>query len=663
MCGIFGVICKDQLERPDRWMLRRLADALVRRGPDGEGFHLRPHVGVGMRRLAIIDPNGGWQPLYNEDRSVALVANGEIYNFVELRRDLEGRGHVFRTGSDCETIVHLYEEYGTALVEHLRGMFAFALIDERRSKVILCRDRMGEKPLLIAESPNRIVFASELSALVEAGAVPLELDADALKNYYHWGFIPEPQSPIRGVRKVPAGSIIELDLDQWRFDERVYWKLEDAPPLVGDPIELVREEIALIGRMTCRSDVPLGVGLSSGIDSSAIAALAKRNADQPVHAFTIGYPGRAWQDESGMAKDFARQIGIPCHRLELDVGSIVRDFPEMCLSRDEPFVDIAGSALFSLMRFVHGHGIRVMMSGLGGDELFWGYGWVRDALAFNERKRLLLAGQAGILSYIRIRRPPLSLVGSINWAADGAGIFAGIRAWRRDQAMDPERLVFWDAVRDFQVAEHRLQSVAGDALRASQAAPAQHFTGRRYWADLEVSLTERMCATYLRSNGLGQVDRLSMASSVEARVPLVDYRLAEIVVGLRKSRCDLGLGHKVLLKKALEGILPKEVLTRRKRGFSPPWRDWIRQLFERYSHDLEGGELVARGILAPAAPARFRRGFDRVHRIEPFALESLALEQWLRGLQKLAHKRDGADLSAEPDLGRSSIAKVDRPAR
>ena len=651
MCGIFGVICRSELIRADRWTLRSLADALVRRGPDGEGFHIRPHVGIGMRRLAIIDPKGGWQPLYNEDRSVALVANGEIYNFVELRQDLERRGHVFSTGSDCETIVHLYEEYGTALVEHLRGMFAFALIDERRSKVILCRDRMGEKPLLIAESSNRIVFASELSALVEAGVVPIELDTDAVRTYYHWGFIPEPQCPILGVRKVPAGSIIEIDLDRWQFNERVYWRLEDAPPLEGDAVELVCDEIACVGRLTSRSDVSIGVGLSSGIDSSAIALLTKKNADQPVHAFTIGYPGNAWQDESGMAMEFASKMGISCHRLELNAGSIVHDFPEMCLSRDEPNSDIAGSALFSLMRFIHSHGVRVMMSGLGADELFWGYGWTREALAFNKRKRLLLAGQVGILSYLGVRRPPLSIVGSINWIADGAGLLEGLRAWKRDISVDPDRLVFWDTIRDFQVAERDLHSITGAALRDTQAEPAQSFTGSQYWSDLEVSLTERICATYLRSNGLGQVDRLSMACSVEARVPFVDYRLAELVIGLRKSRCDLGLGHKVLLKKVLEGSLPREVLDRRKRGFSPPWRSWTRQLFERYSMDLEQGELVSRCILDPTAPSKFKSGFDHLRRMEPFAMASLVLEQWLRGLKKLANKHHGADHSTEPNLG------------
>ena len=416
-------------------------------------------------------------------------------------------------------------------------------------------------------------------------------------------------------------------------------------------VELICDEIVRVGRLTSRSDVPIGVGLSSGIDSSAIALLAKKNADQPIHAFTIGYPNNAWQDESRMAQDFAAQIGIPCHRLELDPGSIVREFPEMCLSRDEPIVDIAGSAIFALMRFIHSHGVRVMMSGIGADELFWGYSWAREAVAFNKRKRLLLSGQVRILSYLGIQSPPISIVGSINWIQDGAGLISGVRAWKRDQTVDPDRLIFWDIIRDYQVAERGLHLVAGDALRESQALPAQSFTGRQYWSDLEVSLTERICATYLRSNGLGQVDRLSMACSVEARVPFVDYRLAEIVIGLRKSRCDLGNGHKILLKKALNGILPKKVLDRRKRGFSPPWRSWIKQIFECYSEDLVAGELISRGILSSTAPSIFRNGFDHLRRTAPFAMESIVLEQWLRGLKRLSNKWCGSDLLIEPDLG------------
>jgi asparagine synthase (glutamine-hydrolysing) len=650
MCGILGIIRKEPIGLPDRWMLRRMADALIRRGPDGEGFHLASNVGIGMRRLAIIDPRGGWQPLYNEDHSVVVVANGEIYNFIELRKDLEARGHVFRTGSDCETIVHLYEEYGASLVDRLRGMFAFALIDERRSQMLIARDRLGEKPLLLAETQDCIVFASELAALVAGGAVPLEIDADAIKSYYYWGFIPEPMCAVRGVRKLPAGSMLEIDLAGWHVSERVYWRLEDAPPIDDDPVERVRQEIATVGRLTNRSDVPIGVGLSSGIDSSAVAALAVRYADQPVEAFTIGYPGRAWQDESHLAADFARQLGIPCHRLELRTDDVVDSFPRMCMLRDEPFVDIAGSALFALMQFVRDHGVRVLLSGLGGDELFWGYGWHRDALVSSQRKRALLTGKAGLMDYLEVRMPPRSLVGTVNWAEDGAGLLAGIRSLQRDRATCADRLVFWDLVRDFRVAERKFSAFAGEAIRNSTRSPAEPFTGEHYWDDLEVSLTERLCATYLRTNGLAQCDRLSMSCSVEARVPLVDYRLAEVVVGLRKTRRDSGLGHKLLLRKALEGVLPQQVLERRKRGFSPPWRDWISCLFKRYAIDLDGGTLVTRGVLAESAAASLSRGFDWARRIQPFALESLVLEQWLRGMEPLARSAS-LRRTSEPILG------------
>lgn len=650
MCGVFGVIRKSGIDLEDRWLLRRMANALIRRGPDGEGFHLCDRVGIGMRRLAIIDPNGGWQPLYNEDRSIALVANGEIYNYLELREHLRSRGHCFSSGSDCETIVHLYEEYGSNAVEHLRGMFAFALIDERRGKVLLARDRLGEKPLLVAQAENRIIFASELSALVAAGAVPLELDFDALKDFYYWGYIPEPRSAIRGVRKLQAGAVLEIDLEVWRIVERVYWRLQDAPPIQADAVERVREELDEVGRLTSRSDVPLGVGLSSGIDSSAVAALAKRHADQPIQAFTVGYPGRAWQDESHMAREYAGALGIPCHRLVLETSEVVNSFPEMCLLRDEPYVDIAGSAVHALMRFVHDHGVRVLLSGLGADELFWGYGWHRAAVLSSHRKHALLSGDASLMDYLRVRSPPPSLVGLSNWIEDGAGLLSSFREWRRDRSTDPNRLVFWDSVREFRIAERKLGRFAGLGLRLSAASPAAHFTGEHYWANLDVSLTERVCATYLRSNGLAQLDRLSMGSSVETRVPLVDYRLAEITVGLRKSGCDLGLGHKLLLRKALQDVLPPELLNRRKRGFSPPWRTWISALFARYGGDLNRGSLVSSGVLEEHAAHELCKGFDRVRRIQPFALESLVLEQWLRGMRQLSTESRSALESIEPNL-------------
>ena len=652
MCGIFGIVRPSGLSVADRWLMRRMSDSIRHRGPDGEGFAVERGVAIGMRRLAIIDTEGGWQPFWNEDRSVAVVANGEIYNFLELRQQLEARGHRFSSGSDCETIVHLYEEYGDECVHSLRGMFAFAILDLRAGTMTLGRDRMGEKPMLLAEQGDSLVFCSELSGLVGAGAVPFELDGNALNMYMHWGFIPEPLTPVVGTRKLPAGSLLRIDLRTGKRSERVYWRMEDAPPIEGDPIELIREELQTIGTITMRSDVPIGVGLSSGIDSSAIAVMAKTHATQAVSAFSVGYEGRSWQDETGPAEEFARYLGMPFHKVLLSVDRVVREFPEVCLRRDEPIVDIAGSNIFALMRLARDHNVPVLLSGQGGDELFWGYQWARDAVDASERKAKRLRGGAGFLDYIRPTSPPLSLFGLANWLESAAGLRSGIARWRNDGSTSPHQLVFWDQRWEYQSAAKKAKAVFGERLLAATLSPADAFTGEKYWADVPNSVAERLCSTYLRSNGLLQTDRLGMACSIEGRVPFVDYRLVELVFGLRRYLSDRHLGHKEWLKAAFRGTVPEEVFRRRKRGFTPPWRSWAPALMSAYGPDLEGGELVSAGVLSPRAITGLRSSFDGMGRPTSLAFESLVLEQWARGMRSLAMDAQSSR-HGEPDLSGS----------
>ncbi len=656
MCGIFGIIRPCGLSVADRWLMRRMSDTMGHRGPDGEGFAIEHAAAIGMRRLAIIDTEGGWQPFWNEDRSVAVVANGEIYNFVELRRQLESRGHRFTSESDCETIVHLYEEYGDECVQRLRGMFAFAILDLRSGILILGRDRMGEKPLLIAEQGDSLVFCSELNGLVGAGAVPFELDGNAINMYMHWGFIPEPLSPIVGIRKLPAGSLLRVDLNTGKRSERVYWRMEDAPPIEGDPIELIREELRTIGTITMRSDVPIGIGLSSGIDSSAIAVMAKTHASQPVSAFSVGYEGRSWQDETGPAEEFARFLGLPFHKVLLSVDRVVREFPEVCLRRDEPIVDIAGSNIFALMRLAKDHDVPVLLSGQGADEIFWGYKWARDAVDASERKARRLRGSAGFLDYMRPTLPPLSLFGLANWLESLAGFRSGIAAWRDDVRTPPHQLVFWNQRWEYKSAAKKARAVFGDRLLDATLSPAAPFTGKDYWANLQQSLTERLCSTYLRSNGLVQMDRLGMACSVEGRAPFVDYRLVELVFGLRRYISDRHLGHKEWLKAAFRGTVPEEIFQRRKRGFTPPWRSWAPALMRAYGPDLEGGELVSAGVLSSRAVPKLRSTFDAFGRPTSLAFESLVLEQWARGVRSLSVAAQ-SKWQGEPDLSGSQRRK------
>jgi asparagine synthase (glutamine-hydrolysing) len=634
MCGVFGIVRMTGISEADRVTLRCLADASVHRGPDGEGFCVDQSVAMGMRRLSIIDLAGGWQPLLNEDESIVVVANGEIYNFVEARKSLEARGHRFVTGSDCEVIVHLYEEYGDQCVERMHGMFSFALLDKRQGRFLLVRDRVGEKPMHVVDLADGIVFSSELTPLVSAGVVDGALSADAIKMYYHWGFVPEPATPVIGVRKLPAATIMSMDLRTGVRKEHVYWRPEMAPGLSGDAVEQVGNAIEDTFRMLVRSDVPIAVGLSGGIDSSAVLSYACKHANQPITAVSIGYSGNAWQDESGEAEQFARSIGVRFHRAVLDEESMLNEFPKMCRARDEPIANLTGVSIYSLMRRVRDLGCPVFLSGLGGDELFWGYAWHRAATTASLRKQRLRDGHRQRLAdYLQMTPPPISRTGLINWIQDLGGLAHNLRQFNMDRVSDPDRLAFWDQKLEYQQASSLLAGIAGGRLLEATCDPAAPFTGPDYWQDVRASMVERLMATYLRSDGLGQTDRLSMACSVESRTPLVDYRLVETVFGLRREHDDLNLGHKAWLRSVFGEILPETVLRRKKRGFSTPGRRWASLLSRKFGPRLLGGALVTQGILRNDAIRSLVMAFDRFGRVAPFILESIMLEEWARGIR------------------------------
>ncbi len=634
MCGIFGIIRPRSLNDADEALLRKLADAQIHRGPDGEGFLAADGVRLGMRRLSIIDLTGGWQPLWNEDKSIGLVANGEIYNYVELRRDLERRGHRFHTKSDCETIAHLYEEYGTDCVKHLRGMFAFALHDAKRRRVLIARDRIGEKPLQLVETKDGLVFCSEAGSLVRAGAVPFEPDWGAIKLYLHYSFVPEPLSAVRGIRKLPAGHLLEIELDPWAITQRRYWSMEDAPTIDRDPVTAVREQLEEIGELIIRSDVPVGVALSGGLDSSAIACLAAKRYAGKIEAFTVGYPGSPWQDERGAARELADYLKIKMHEIELTTDDVVRLFSEVCYRRDDPIADPSGPSYLALMQAARAANVPVMLLGQGGDELFWGYPWVQEAVRQSRRKLAARSGQAGVRDYLSYRRPPMSYVGGMRWLRDLGGLRSSLSRYRSDLTSDPHQLVFYNTASHYMEAAQAISDTMTDGFQQATAGvdPAAIFRGAELWDRPDLSITRLICETYLLCNGINQGDRLSMAASVEGRMPLVDYRLIETVIGLRKLRPDDQLAPKAWLRGAVQGIVPDFVLARQKRGFTPPWRAWIRAIMDRYGQDLHDGYLVKSGILSPKAVDRLRRGITRVSTPMPIALEIMVLEEWCRGM-------------------------------
>lgn len=614
---------------------------MVHRGPDGEGEHAGDRVHLAMRRLAIIDLHGGWQPLYNEDKSIILVANGEVYNYIELQKDLTARGHQYRTGSDCESIIHAYEEFGEAFVHRLRGMYAFALFDTRKNKVILGRDRMGEKPMYLCEKDGEVWFASELRSIMTGGMVPFELDPAAIHMYYHYNYVPEPRTPVVGIRKLPAGHTLTIDLIDWRVQEECYWKLEDAPPLEGDPVEHILQELNTIAELITRSDVPVGVALSAGIDSSAVAAMVAKKKPGQIHALSVGYPGRPRQDERREAERFAREIGLPFHDTEVGVREFVELFAERALWRDDPIADTAGHSYFAVSRLSREKNIPVLLMGQGGDELFWGYSWTQNAARLS---RLKAADQLYTfpqrMARLRATLPQsFSAHGLRQWAIQTMGRIYGYRQLNPDAGSPPEQLVFYNKSMEYQIGRYGVSRILrhGFYERAlGMELPASLFTFPRPWGDVGALITSLICSTYLRENGMVQGDRLSMANSVELRLPLSDYRLAEIAVGLRKARPDDHLEPKAHLKKAIATLVPDWVMSRPKSGFTPPSKQWIPALVAAHRNSLEDGLLVSKGVLSPEGCVTMQADHGRHSPWTDLFYRSLVLEFWARGVDAAA---------------------------
>jgi asparagine synthase (glutamine-hydrolysing) len=562
--------------------------ALVHRGPDGQGRHDGPHVALAIRRLSIIDLVGGSQPIYNEDRTLALVANAEIYNHVELRHSLERRGHRFRSRSDCETIVHLYEEHGSACVQRLRGMFAFALWDCRRRRLLLARDRMGEKPMYLSQDDDGIVFASELKALLGVRRSTADLDPTSIDLFFHYQYVPEPRTPVLGIRKLPAGHVLVVDVAPWCSHEACYWRLQDGTTRDGDPAGILRHELDELGRIVIRADVPIGVALSGGVDSGALAALAVRHSREPPHAFCVGYPGRPPYDERRLAHELADRLGIAFHSAELTDADVVDAFPRLVAHWDDPIADYMGFTYDAVSRLARRHNVPVLLLGQGADELFWGYGWVRGALAESQRRT-------------------------------------------GDPSAD-QMLAFYDCNAGFRAASRTMADIYAPAWHAEldHDAPYRVFQSESLDDRPDLQIMKLICATYLAENGIAQGDRLSMANSVEMRLPFVDHRFVEAAVGLAKARPDHDPQPKARLRGALHDLLPASVLHRPKRPSETPERRWHRALLGAYGSLLPDGYLVHAGVISSEA-ARDLAARDYEPGIGPtLPFKALVLEAWCR---------------------------------
>jgi asparagine synthase (glutamine-hydrolysing) len=613
MCGIAGTLSLDG--RPvSREELRSMCAALVHRGPDDDGFYLGSGVGLGMRRLRIIDLETGRQPIRNEDGTIWVVFNGEIYNFRELRRELEARGHAFYTATDTETIVHLYEEYETGCVTRLRGMFTFALWDERRRTLLLARDRLGIKPLYYAEVGGTLLFASELKALLQSAEIKGRLNWSAVSRLFTFLCTPAADSIIDGVRKLEPGHILIASPGQGLRLER-YWDPHFRPEY-GRPeayfVERLRDLIEESVRLHLVSDVPLGAFLSGGIDSSAVVATMARLGSRPVKTFSIGFTEPEY-NEAGHARLVAERFGTE-HReliLEPDVLDVIEDLARYL---DEPFGDPSAIPTYMVSKLASEH-VTVVLSGDGGDELFAGYDKYRVE-ARERRYQLLPAPTRRLLGAVGRAMPEGMRGRNFLRHIALAGVDRYLDASTFFRREDKQRLFRAEA---FELLAHY------DPWRAEAAELAKangSWLSALQYLDLK---------SYLPLDILTKVDRMSMAHSIEARVPLLDHKLVEFALTIPPELKLRGGRTKYIFKRAMRGILPDQIIDRPKHGFAVPLARWFRGRLGGFVRELLLSERSRqRGIFNPAYIEQLVRRHENGRDLDFHLWTLISFELWCR---------------------------------
>jgi asparagine synthase (glutamine-hydrolysing) len=423
--------------------------------------------------------------------------------------------------------------------------------------------------------------------------------------------------------------------------QRRYWSIGDAPPLDDNPGERIREELDRVSELVVRSDVPVGVALSGGIDSSVVASIAAKKYRGTLHAVTLGYAGYPRQDERAGAREVAQHLKIPIHEIDLHVEDVADALPAITWHCDDPLGDIAKPAYYFTMQRARNEGLRVMLTGHGGDELFWGYPWVRQAVHATERKqRSRSKAGARWRDYFNVSLPPYSYTGGLRWIESFAGLRNAFRQRATDLDSPMDRMVFYDLTPGFQAAMTSVRSIYTDAFLSTVADGCEFdlFTTPQPWPPVDIAVTQLICESFLIENGIAQSDRLSMASSVELRLPFLDHRLVEIVIGLRKCHRDVDAKPKQWLHDAVSDLVPESVRRRPKRGFSPPWREWGRVIAGRYGSQLADGYLVENGILDPKAARALASRLEVSSWGVPSSLAdcALSLEMWCRAMSSAA---------------------------
>ncbi|MDX9964212.1 XrtA/PEP-CTERM system amidotransferase [Desulfobacter postgatei] len=576
MCGIAGVFYKNGLNA-DPEIVEKMTRSLIHRGPDEEGYYCEGSIGFGHRRLSIIDLSSGQQPLCNEDKTIWITFNGEIYNYLDLKKELEQKGHVFRTNSDTETMVHAYEEWGIDAIKRFRGMFAFALWDEKKQQMVVARDRVGKKPFYYFLDDKRFIFASEIKAILAHPGIHKQIDLTSLSDYLSLLYVPSPKSIFTSIKKLPPAHYAVIKKDSFRVDS--YWDLSFDSHGVTDENEMMEGLVAALDeatRIRMISEVPLGAFLSGGVDSSAVVAMMAKISPDPVITNSISF-SVAQYNESRYAKKVSDLFGTNHHEMEVTPNAI-SIIEKLSWHYDEPFADSSAVPTYYVSKMARNN-VTVSLSGDGGDENFAGYRRyfydMRENMVRNLVPRFL-------------RRPFFGGIGKLYPKADYLPqIFRG-KAFISNVARDPVDAYFfsvsalYESFKKDLFKEEIAKQIDGYDSRdlfynIYDNAPADDHLSKIQYLDIK---------TYLCDDILTKVDRASMAVSLEVRCPILDHKFMEYSAGI-PSRLKLkGLEGKYIFKKALQPYLPDDILYRKKMGFGVPILEWLRTDIKEFARDL-----------------------------------------------------------------------------
>lgn len=579
MCGIVGAVAGRGGLGVDRELAVAMCRAIEHRGPDDRGILYSPPAFIGMQRLSIIDVEGGHQPIHNEDKSIWVVFNGEIYNYRELRKVLESKGHRFYTHSDSECIVHAYEEYGEECFAHFRGMFAIAIWDQNNSRLLLARDRLGEKPLYYAHVNGTLVFGSELKSLLLVPGVGRGLQDDAIHSYVVFGYVPTPMSIFSDIHKLPPGCSLRYEGD--RIATRRYWSLTYLPKWRESDQELEERLLDLLEesvRIRLVSDVPFGAFLSGGLDSSVVVALMARNMDRPVKTFSIGFKEAAY-NELEDARRVAQHFGTEHHELIVEPQAVAL-VEKLVWHFDEPFADSSAIPTYLVSEMASQH-VKMVLSGDGGDECFAGYERYRKYALIELMRKLSPRGLSRGLGLVG-RTVPGALGRRLQWLGE------------RISLPFPEDYLSAVALSTPKLAD-ALLGLEGSA-GGSYGVVADHFRDIDELDPLD-RVMKGDVSSYLLDDILVKVDRMTMANALEARAPLLDHELVEFSARLPVSLKMRAFKGKYLLRRVARGLLPESVLKKKKQGFAIPLAEWFRTSLRSMIEDVVSSQAFReRGI-------------------------------------------------------------------